>query len=133
MSDITLITPPDVLFNSALSILLIHPGDLIKNALNEILSRTNAPVNLFYYDLMQDHEIGWLIARVKSCDIVILDLDNCERLTSEFASYIIAQPNTFYLTANNTTPYNILSNNRIYDLSWLENIINRGNNEQTSK
>ncbi len=132
MNDITIITPPDVLYNEVFSILLIHPDDNIKNIINSILIKSRQSINLFFYDLYNDHDIDWLLSNVKKCEVVILDLDNCHSLTDRFASYIIAQPNTFYLTRDNLTPYNLISKNRIYDLSWLENILNRGNNEQTS-
>jgi hypothetical protein len=47
-----------------------------------------------------------------------------------FSSHVIAQGNTFYLTNDNATPYNLISKNRIYDFVWLENLlIDRGKNE----
>lgn len=129
MNEITVITPPDVLYNDVLSILVIHPRDELKSILNNILINAVEPVNLFLYELKADHDIEWLLAQAKRCDVVVLDLDSTEPFTYEFASYIIAQPNTFYLTSDNITPYNLLSKNRIYDLSWLETVLNRGNNE----
>jgi hypothetical protein len=129
MNEVTVITPPDVLYNDVLSILVIHPRDELKTILNNILMNSAEPVNLFFYDLKADHDIEWLLLQVKRCNVVVLDLDNTESFTYEFASYIIAQPNTFYLTSDSITPYNLLSKNRIYDLSWLETVLNRGNNE----
>jgi hypothetical protein len=57
-----------------------------------------------------------------------MDVDNCDTATRAFTSHIIAQPCTFYLTNDGLTPYNIISKNRVFDVSWLENIL-RGNNE----
>lgn len=132
MNDVTVITPPDVLYNDTFSILLIHPSEELKIVLNSILIESPDPINVFFYDLKADYDIEWLLSQVKRCDVIILDLDNAESFTEKFAAYIIAQPNTFYLTSDNITPYNLLSKNRIYDLSWLQTILNRGNNEQTS-
>ena len=129
MNEVTVITPPDVLYNDVLSILVIHPRDELKTTLNNVLMNSLESVNLFFYDLKADHDIEWLLSQVKRCNVVILDLDNTEPFVYEFASYIIAQPNSFYLTSDNITPYNLISKNRIYDLSWLETVLNRGNNE----
>jgi hypothetical protein len=129
MNEVTVITPPDVLYNDVLSILVIHPRDELKTTLNNVLMNSLESVNLFFYDLKADHDIEWLLLQVKRCNVVILDLDNTEPFAYEFASYIIAQPNSFYLTSDNITPYNLISKNRIYDLSWLETVLNRGNNE----
>lgn len=75
--------------------------------------------------------ISWLLTASKTADCIILDLDNLDTLTANFASLLIAKPTTFYLTNNNIVPYNLISKNRIYDLAWLNLIINRGKNEET--
>lgn len=130
MNDIVIITPPDVLNNDVFSLCIVHPSDPLKTKLHEILTETTIPVNVFLYELDVDPDMEWLLNVVKKSDLTIIDIDNCDLLTRHFASHIIAQPRTFYLTNDNFTPYNIISKNRIYDLSWLENIlIDRGNNE----
>ena len=129
MNNIVIITPPDVLNNDAFNICLIHPRKELKETLHKILTQVEINVNVFLYDLSSDYDIEWLFNIVKSSDIVLIDVDNCDILTKIFSSHIIAQPNTFYLTNDNYTPYNVISKNRVYDLAWLENILNRGNNE----
>lgn len=129
MSDIVIITPPDILNNDAFNICLIHPRKELKETLHKILTQVEISVNVFLYELMSDYDIEWLLNIVKSSDIILIDVDNCDVLTKTFSSHIIAQPKTFYLTNDNYTPYNIISKNRVYDLAWLENILNRGNNE----
>jgi hypothetical protein len=51
---------------------------------------------------------------------VILDLDNMDSQTKNFASYLISYPNVFYLTNDELTPYNLLSTNRIFNLDWIQ-------------
>lgn len=129
MNDVTIITPPDVLLNDAYSILLIHPGLHLKEHIQTILSQVDFPVNVYLYDDSEE-DLSWLLRTVKISDISIIDVDNCDIVTRHFATHIIAQPRTFYLTNDQVTPYNLISKNRIYDLSWLEQIlINRGKNE----
>jgi hypothetical protein len=135
MNDITVITPPDFLFNDAFSILLICPSDSTKTVLNQQLLDFDVPLNLMVYEtpLDQIHQIDWLLTAVKISNTVILDLDHCDTAVRQFASYIIAQPKTFFLTNHNETPYNLISNGRVYDFAWLESVINRGKNAQTKE
>jgi hypothetical protein len=32
---------------------------------------------------------------------------------------MLAQPNVHYITTDETTPYNLISKNRIYNLDWI--------------
>jgi hypothetical protein len=128
MTDITIITPPDLLLNDAYSILLIHPSHTLKAQIQDILQDSYTPINVFLYEGI-DESLVWLLQLVKTVDVCILDVDNCDPLTRAFASHIIAQPSTFYLTNDGVTPYNIISKNRVFDLNWLQHIL-RGNDEQ---
>jgi hypothetical protein len=133
MNDIALITPPDFLYNDSYSILLICPSLPSKEIMNGILLSTAIPLNVMVYETPSDgtEEIEWLLNAVKIADCVFLDLDNCDPVVRQFASHFIAQTKTFYLTNDNTTPYNLISKSRVYDFAWLESLINRGKNEKT--
>jgi|TARA_B110000503_G_scaffold45207_1_gene73787 hypothetical protein len=131
MSDITIITPPDILNNDVLGLLLIFPSTVLKNDINRIVSKYTIPINIFLYET-QEPDLKWLLTQSKKVDYTILDIDNCDLTTRTFVSHLVAQSNTFYLTKDNVTPYNIISKNKFYDLSWLENILinnDRGHNE----
>jgi hypothetical protein len=132
MSEIALITPPDFLYNDSFSILLVCPSAGSKDILNSILLQSQMPLNIMVYETPKDgiHLIEWLLNAVKISDCVFIDLDNCDTLVRQFASHIIAQTKTFYLTNDNTTPYNLLSKSRVYDFAWLESLLIRGKNAQ---
>lgn len=130
MNDVNIITAPDILPNDGFNICLICVNDLIRQQLHELLLNSPLHINVYWYDGNSVDELEWLLTVIKLSNIIILDNDNCSFLTNCFVSHIIAQPNCFYLTNNNSIPYNLLSKNRIYDLAWLENILNRGKNEQ---
>ena len=133
MNEITIITPPDILYNDTRSILLITPSTNTKKIVQDILKQSLEAVNVYLYEPDLETNIEWLLSLVKIVDATILDLDNCDINTRVFASHFIAQPNTFYLTNDGVTPYNLISKNRIYDFTWLEILLtNRGYNEQTS-
>jgi hypothetical protein len=40
-------------------------------------------------------------------------------MTRPFITFLLAQPNTYYITNDETTPYNLISKNRIYDLNQI--------------
>ena len=133
MNDITIITPPDILYNDTRSILLITPSSNTKKIIQDILKQSIEAVNVYLYEPDLETNIEWLLNLVKIVDVTIFEIDNCDLNTRVFASHFIAQSNTFYLTNDGVTPYNLISKNRIYDFTWLENLLtNRGYNEQTS-
>jgi len=121
MTSINVITPPDVLHNQAISILVIQPSENLRKQLQTVLEKYNNAVNIYLYDpqVQEERSISWLLNLTKICDYTLLDLDNTTVIERNFASYLISLPKTFYLTNDESTPYNLISVNRIYDLDWL--------------
>jgi hypothetical protein len=118
LGKITVITPPDKLFNLTLSYLLVKPSVHVKQQFQAILSHSLDDLNVFIYDA-EDHDTSWLLDVSQQVDIVIIDVDNCDEITKKFISFIIAHPNAHYITSDETTPYNLISKNRIYNLDWI--------------
>jgi hypothetical protein len=119
LGKITVITPPDKLFNMNLSYLLVKPNNYIKQQFQTILSQSIDDLNIFIYD-NDDHDIGWMLSVACQVDCIIIDVDNCDPTTQKFITYLIAQPNNvYYITADDTTPYNLISKSRIYDLDAI--------------
>jgi hypothetical protein len=123
LGRITLITPPDKLFNMNLSYLLIKPSNHIKQQFQTILSQSIDDLNIFIYD-NDDHDISWLLSIALQVDCIIIDIDNCDPITDKFITFILAQPNVYYITSDETTPYNLISKNRIYNLDLIVEQIN---------
>lgn len=118
LGKITLITPPDKIFNSNLSYLLVKPSNYVQQQFQEILSHADDDLNVFVFDEMA-HDITWLLSVALQVDIVIIDVDNCDSVTQKFITFMLAQPNVYYITKDETTPYNIISKNRIYNLDLI--------------
>ena len=118
LGKITLITPPDKLFNMNLSYLLVKPSNYVKEQFQTILSNSIDDVNVFVFD-NEDSDIGWLLSIAQQAEIIIVDVDNCDTITQRFITFILAQPNAHYITKDETTPYNLISKNRIYNLDWI--------------
>lgn len=118
LGKITVITPPDKLFNLTLGYLLVKPSVTTKQQFQTILSKSIDDVNVFIYD-QEESDISWLLGVAHQADVVIIDIDNCDVITKQFVSFMIAQPNAHYITNDEITPYNLISKNRIYNLDQL--------------
>ena len=118
LGKITLITPPDKLFNMNVSYLLIKPSNHIKQQFQTILSQSIDDLNVFIYDT-EDIDTSWLLSVAIQVDCVIVDIDNCDSITQKFVTFMLAQPNAYYITSDEITPYKLISKNRIYNLDWI--------------
>ena len=118
LGRITIITPPDKLFNLNISYLLVKPSLTVKHQFQTILSQSIDDLNIFIFD-DNDTDIDWLLSVAGQVDCVIIDVDNCDKLTSKFVVFLLAQGNTHYITMDEITPYGLISKNRIYDLNQI--------------
>lgn len=115
LGKINLITPPDKLFNLNLSYLLVRPSVNVKKQFQTILSHNIEELNVFIYD-ENETDISWLLSVSQQADITVIDIDNCDPTTKLFITFLLAQPNTHYITNDELTPYGLISKNRIYNL-----------------
>jgi hypothetical protein len=118
LGKITVITPPDKLFNLNLSYLLVKPSVHIKQQFQAILSKCIDDLNVFIYD-QDETDVSWMLGVSQQVDVIIVDIDNCDPVTKQFVTFLIAQPNAYYITNDEITPYNLISKNRIYDLDSI--------------
>jgi hypothetical protein len=101
-----------------LSYLLVKPSNYVKEQFQTILSNSIDDVNVFVFD-NEDTDIGWLLSISQQVEIIIIDVDNCDTITQKFITFMLAHPNSQYITKDDTTPYNLISKNRIYNLDWI--------------
>jgi hypothetical protein len=132
LGKITVITPPDKLFNLAFAYLLVKPSVEVKQQFQTILSHVQDDLNVFIFD-DEDIDLGWLLSVALQVDIVIVDIDNCDPTTHKFITFMLAQPNAHYITKDNTTPYNLISKNRIFDLNQIIENIKQESDEDTDE
>ncbi len=129
LGKINVITPPDKLFNLNMGYLLVKPSLYVKQQFQTILSQNIDEINVFIYD-DNEHDIDWLLSVANQCDVTIIDVDNCDPTTKLFITYLLAQPNTHYITNDELTPYGLINKNRIYNLDWIVQQINDNNEEE---
>lgn len=127
MNKIHIISPPDKMYNDAYTILVMYPGAYLQKELqSKLLELDDVSVNVYVYnELTFQHEnFVWLLDVFNRADLTIIDIDNiplgCH--TQKILSYMIAKPKTYWLTNHEQLVYNYISNNRIYDLSFLSTV-----------
>ncbi len=123
LGKINLITPPDKLFNLNPGYLLIKPSTKVKMQFQTILSKSIDDLNVYIYDA-EEADIEWMLSVSQQADFIIIDIDNCDPVTKQFVSFLLAQPNTYYLTNDEITPWGLISRNRIYNLDWIAEVLN---------
>lgn len=119
MSNITLITPPDKIFNQNINIFLVYPSQKLKNDLQDFLASSTESINVYIYENKDEHDIDWLLSVHKMSEIVIIELEDLPSEIRQIESYLISQSNTYWLTKGENMWYNKISVNRIYDLDFL--------------
>lgn len=118
LGKINIVTPPDKLFNLNPSLLLVNPSLAVKQQMQKYLSCSIDEVNVFVYD-DTDHDLDWLLSVHFRADVTVIDIDNCDPITKLFVTYMIAHPETYYISNDEITPYGLISKNRIYDLDAI--------------
>ena len=118
LGKINLITPPDTLFNLNPGYLLVKPSTKVKMQFQTLLSACPDDINVYVYDT-DEVDIAWMLNAANNSDFVIIDIDNCDGITKNFISFILAQPNAYYMTNDEITPWNLISRNRIFNLDWI--------------
>jgi hypothetical protein len=122
MSKINLITAPDRLHNSNVSVLLINPSDAVKLDFNRAVLNLNKDINLYLYETSVNND-EWLITVSNTVDHIVLDISHTGK-DFWLLGYLLNLPHTHYLSVQDPTPYHLLNVNRIYDFTALVEKIN---------
>jgi hypothetical protein len=128
IGKINLITAPDRLYNSNISYLLVKPSAKLKIQFQHNLKQIDDDVNVYIFDDTET-DIDWLLSVGKIADFIIVDIDNCDYQTKLFISLLLIQPNSYYLTSDESTPWSLISRNRIFNLDWVLEVLN-GDDEE---
>jgi hypothetical protein len=124
LGRITVITPPDKFFNLDVGYLLVKPSTHVLEQFHAIIGESDEDINIFIYDT-DEADIDWLLSVTNQVAVVIIDIDNCDPITKSFVTFMLTHPNAYYITNDELTPYNLISKNRIFDLDWIVEQINK--------
>lgn len=113
-NKIKIITEPDIIFDQAVSILVITPSNDLKSNLQNFLLNSTESFNVYLFT-ESNKDIKWLLTIAKSVDYVLVDIDNISENVYHFLSYILSIPTTYYKCNNMQVPWDLLNQNRFYD------------------
>ena len=68
--------------------------------------------------LIIEEQLGWLFDIIPAVDYIVLDTDNT-LIEHWIIGYILQFDKTFYLTSAESMHYNMISNQRIFDVGQL--------------
>lgn len=122
---IKIITVPDIMFDQAESLLVITPTLDLKNRVQDYAVNSDNHLNIYVYNGLEQ-DIKWLLMVAKTADNILIDIDNCSEDVTQFLSYLLSFPNTYYRTANMRAPWDLLNKNRFYDFPKLNEDLNEG-------
>ena len=120
MSDIKVITPPDIIFDQSFKIVLINPNPDIKKYIEEELQSAERAISVYVFD---NNDIKWLLTLCKLADKIILDIKDDESKVSHFYSYILSFPNTYYRCEHLRAPWSLLNVNRFFDVKAFDKLL----------
>jgi hypothetical protein len=122
MSDIKIITEPDIIFDQSFKFLMINPKTDIKKFVEEKLSLSKKSTTIFIYEDKHPN-IKWLLTVCNLSDFTVIDLDNCDENTSQFFSYLISIPTTYYRCDHMKAEWNLMNPNRFYDFEIFNKLL----------
>lgn len=120
---IKIITEPDLIFDRAHSLLVIAPSQDLKEKIEEYVLNVDDHVNIYIYN-GTDNNLSWLLSVAKMVDYIIVDIDTCPDNVSQFLSYLLSFPNTYYRCLNMRQPWDLLNKNRFYDFPRFNEELN---------
>lgn len=123
MSDIKIITAPDILHTTELSFLLIHPSKIIKDEFQDLISNFDAHLHVYLFEEESIEQVEWLLAAFHKADIVIMDIDNSSPNIRALSGFFLSKDKTYWLTKSTDSYYNIISKNQIFGLDYLTEIL----------
>lgn len=122
MNKINIVTYPDILHNSALSLVLVFPTRELLTSIQDSFLRTfSDDVNLYLFDRLEYNkdEVNWLLSVSKLSEYTIIDTDNTALYLRDLLSHLIARQNTYWFCKSNESIYKHISSNQVYNLDFL--------------
>jgi hypothetical protein len=116
---VKIITAPDRIFDQSQTMLVITPSNELKDAVHNYAIDCKHHLNIHLYAGTEDN-LAWLFSVANSVDNILLDMDNSPEKVSQFFSYLLSLPNTYYKCSTMQAPWDLLNKNRFYDFPKLD-------------
>ncbi len=131
-----MITEPDKLLNNRVSVLLVAPNDDLKAQFNNAMKEIDVEVNLYMWEIGDPDDqsnIQWLVEVARDVDHIIL---NCDDMYKDrwMVGYLLQLKQCYYKHSGSTEAFgfNIVNNNKIWDLDYLKEHIEKLEEQKTN-
>jgi len=115
-NTITLITPPDKYYGSALNILIAACGLEDQREILNTLKHVDLDVSLCIYDPVTNDNIDWLLNTTQQSDIIIIDL-RYNHIIAHVFGWMLNKNNCYYFCDDSIAEsYSLLNKNRIKNI-----------------
>lgn len=116
-----IITEPDFLHNDSKSIMLVNLQSEHRTWFNDWLKNNDQHVNIY---IGSEQNTGWNFNVADLADVIIINLDDMPAPLCFFAGIFVRRPKTYYFTNGYINDWKSISNNRIFDFNFLNEVIN---------
>jgi hypothetical protein len=111
---IKIVTPPDIIYDKSFKLLVVQPNSHLKLSIEDWALDQDLAISIYFFTEF-DRDINWLLTTAHLSDKIVIDVDNCDDNVSQFLSYLISLPHTYYKCDHMKTPWDLLNKNRFYD------------------
>lgn len=118
-NKITLITPPDDVFDDGLRVLLVDLTQEQSQLVSDALNSTDISINLVAYVWNNTNTVEWLIDKKHKSQLIIFNADSAN---AELNGYLSAHSNSYYL--GTLRSIGITTKRAIKDQSQCSEILN---------
>lgn len=96
-NKVTLISPPDILFNNCKSLALINLTEEEQSAVTDwlVANPLKTEVDIYFYN--NHNDLTWLLTAYSTSKIKYINLNNTKDNSLWVASFLLSQPNSYYM------------------------------------
>jgi hypothetical protein len=119
-SQITLVSPPDDVYHTAVRILLVDLDQDQTQVISESLLKISDVPNVILYVWNNDNEISWLFDKHLKSDLIVFNADSIKQ---EVIGFMAAQTNSCYF--GTLKDLSIVNNKAIYNIEMFTDILTK--------
>ena len=122
MPKLNLITEPDKLHNENISVLLINPAESVKHDFNQKAKQFEKDLNVYMFEVKDpdyQQNLKWLIEVANAVNVIVFDINGTFK-DRWLIGYMLNKTNCYYIwNGSSAFEFNLINNNRVYDLEFL--------------
>lgn len=101
--------------------MLVNLDQDLRTQFNDWLVKQDSHYNIYFNS---ESNMGWNLNVADAADVIIVNLDKMPAPLCFFAGILVRKPKTYYFTNGYVGDWKYISNNRIFDFCFLDEVIN---------